>query len=99
MMIDSVDSLIAYCRENGRVCPRPSKWNELWEMLPERSRRGAGWEPPVPLILGGWNYSSNLEKMLRLNEHIEWAGSHGCLSAVAAFLMQLDEREWHHLSD
>jgi|SRR4051812_28971643 hypothetical protein len=98
-MIDSVDTLIAYCGENGRVCPRPSKWNELWEMLPERRRRGGGWEPPLPLILGAWNYTSNREKMQRLGEHIEWAASHGCLSPVAGFLRQLQDRHWHHLSD
>lgn len=68
-------------------------------MLPERRRRGAGWDSPLPLILGAWNYTSNLEKMLRLREHIEWAESHGCLPSVAAFLRQLEESDWHHLSD
>jgi hypothetical protein len=98
-MTETADSLIAYCRENRRVCPRPSKWNELWVMLPERRRRGGGWEPPAPLILAAWDYSSNLEKMLRVGEHIEWAASHGCLPAVAAFLKQLEEQDWHHLTD
>jgi hypothetical protein len=37
--------------------------------------------------------------MLRVGEHIEWAASHGCLPAVAAFLKQLEEQDWHHLTD
>ena len=43
--------LIAYCRENSRVCPMPQRWNALWELLPNRKRVGGGWEPPLPLIL------------------------------------------------
>ena len=54
-MTDTVESLVAYCRENGRVCPQPTLWNELWEMLPDRRRVGSGWEPPVLLILTAWH--------------------------------------------
>jgi hypothetical protein len=24
-------SLVAYCRENDRVCPQPMLWQKLWE--------------------------------------------------------------------
>ena len=90
-MTDTAATLIAYCRENDRVCPLPLKWNALWELLPERRRKGGGWEPSLPLILGAWHYASNLEKMLRLAEHIEWADQHGSIVAVSAFLRALDE--------
>jgi hypothetical protein len=40
-MSETVESLVAYCRENDRVCPLPPLWNELWEMLPNRSQVGA----------------------------------------------------------
>ena len=46
-MSDSVESLVAYCREKKRVCPLPQRWNELWEMLPNRQRRGFGDLPPL----------------------------------------------------
>ena len=68
-------------------------------MLPERRQIGAGWEPSVPLILGAWNFASNLEKMLRLAEHIQWADDHGELAEASAFLRSLEETDWHHLSD
>jgi hypothetical protein len=46
--------LLNYVRDNRRVCPVPQRWNELWEMLPDRKRVGNGWEPPLPLILAAW---------------------------------------------
>ena len=95
-MSDTVESLIAYCKENGRVCPLPMHWHRLWEMLPNRTFLGVGWEPSLPLILGGWS-SPDLAKMLRLAEHIEWAEKHGALDDVAAFLRGLCEDDWHHV--
>lgn len=98
-MTDTTQSLLAYCRENGRVCPKPDAWNKLWELLPERRQIDSGWQPSLPLILGAWAYTSNLEKMLRLAEHIEWADKHGNLPEAAAFVRKLTENDWHHLAD
>lgn len=44
--------LETYIGLEGRVCPIPTRWNELWELLPGRHRVGSGWVPPLPLILG-----------------------------------------------
>jgi len=96
---DTRAELIAYCRENGRVCPVPMKWNDLYQLLPGTHRVGNGWEPALPLILGAWDHASNLEKMLRLEEHIIWADKHGALEKVTAFLHGLHETDWHHLGD
>jgi hypothetical protein len=91
--------LLSYCRHNGRVCPRPQRWNELWEMLPARRRVGNGWEPALPLILGACWDTPALLKMLRLEEHIRHAEAHGTLSEVDRYLRALPETEWAHLSD
>src|SRR5687768_14188326 len=98
-MHETVETLITYCRENRRVCPLPILWNQLWQMLPERKRVGAGYQPSAPLILGAWNYTSAVDKMLRLSEHIEWADNHSALAAIATFLRNLREEDWHHLGD
>ena len=98
-MNETVTSVIAYCREKDRVCPNPLLWNKLWKLLPERRQIGAGWQPALPLILSAWHYTSNLEKMLRLTEHIEWSEKHGNLQEFAAFIRKLDESEWHHFGD
>lgn len=97
--MDTAASLIEYCREGNRVCPKPTYWNELWEMLPNRIRIGAGWEPSLPLILGAWWETSSKEKALRLETHIQWAEEHGVLDAVSDFLRSLPEWDWHHSDD
>lgn len=77
----------------------PMRWNELYEMLPDRKRVGGGWEPPLPLILAAWYDTPALPKMLLLAEHIEWAASHSVLVEVESFLRGLQEVEWFHLSE
>jgi hypothetical protein len=99
IMKDDAQTLIAYSREHQRVCPQPQRWQALWEMLPDRRQVDGGWSPPLPLILGAWHHASNIEKMQRLAEHLEWAEKHGKIAAIAAFIRSLDESEWHHLSD
>lgn len=98
-MSDTVESLIAYCQDGGRVCPMPQQWNKLWGMLPGRVRDGVGWQPPAPLILAAWHETPALMKMVRLADHIKWADQHDTLEPVAEFLRNLREEDWHHLSE
>jgi hypothetical protein len=95
----TLDQVLALSTQNGRVCPMPQKWNQLYELLPGRKRVGYGWEPPLPLILAAWHDTPALAKMLRLREHLEWADRHGALPAVAAFVESLHEQEWLHLGE
>ena len=99
MTTETPEALVAYCREKDRVCPVPAKWNELWKTLPDRVRVGSGWQPALPLILAAWHHTSNLDKMMRLADHIAWAQDHGVIDKVSAFLRDLPENEWHHLKD
>jgi hypothetical protein len=92
-------SLLEYVRAQERVCPMPLRWQELWEMLPGRPRRGPGGEPPPPLIRGEWWSTPSFAKMDRLAEHIGYAAAHGLLAEVDRFLRALPEAEWAHLRD
>jgi len=47
----TLEQALEEAQKNDRVCPQPQKWNELYELLPNRVRRGNGWEPALPLIL------------------------------------------------
>src|SRR5213083_776712 len=98
-MKDTAQSLISFCRENGRICPLPIPWNTLYEMLPKKRRVGPSqvWVPPLPLVLSAWWTASDIEKQLRLIEHIEWAEKHDCLEEVVNYLRNLQEKDWHHL--
>jgi hypothetical protein len=95
-MSDDVDSVVAYCRENRRVCPVPQRWNEFYELLPAKRRVGVGYEPAVPLILSAWWETSDRDKRQRLEVHIRWAHQYGVLETIDAFLRSLPESDWHH---
>lgn len=90
-----LDSLIEFVGAEKRICPNPARWQELWDMLPNKQCRGAGWVPPLPLILAAWWDTTAVAKMLRLREHIEFAAAHGALESVDAFLRGLPEDDWH----
>lgn len=95
-MIDASKSLVSFCKERNRVCPLPQQWNRLWELLPNRSQKGAGWLPAAPLILAAWDVTSDDEKQRRLEDHTHWAAEHNALEAVDQFLRGLREDEWLH---
>lgn len=95
----TIDELLKEIQKNDRVCPQPEKWNELYQLLPNKKRKGNGWEPSVPLILAAWWDTPAMSKMLRLREHIEWASKEGCLDEIYNFLSELKEEDWHHIGD
>jgi len=94
----TLEEVLAVVQKNKRVCPQPQRWQQLYEMLPQK-RKGAGWEPSPPLILAAWWDTPALPKIIRLREHIEWAAAHGCLDEVYSFLCELPEDQWHHIGD
>ena len=98
-MSETAESLIAYSRENNRVCPQPTLWHQLWEMLPNPKQIGAGWEPALPLILAAWDETPAISKMLRLADHIRWAETHDALEKIGTFLRSLREEDWHHVGE
>jgi hypothetical protein len=93
------EDLVRYCRLNKRVCPMPHQWIALWEMLPNKTKVGTRSQPARPLILAAWHEAPALAKMLRLQEHIEWAAQHGVFDQVNKFLRSLPESEWAHLGE
>jgi hypothetical protein len=95
----TIEETLAEIQKNDRVCPQPPQWRELYEMLPDKKRKGAGWEPALPLILAAWWDTPAMFKTLRLQEHIEWAEAHGCLERIFVFLRSLSEEQWHHVGD
>jgi hypothetical protein len=94
-MKDKLDDILKYVQSDGRVCPMPNYWNELWQMLPNRKQKSSGgWEPAVPLILAAWWDTPALMKVDRLAEHINYAAEHGILDRVDQFLRELKPDQW-----
>jgi hypothetical protein len=40
----TLEEVFAEGQKNNRVCPHPQKWQQLYEMLPQKQRKGAAWE-------------------------------------------------------
>jgi len=91
--------LLDYCQSNYRICPKPPEWNRLWEILPNRKRVGAEWQPPAPLILAAWWDTSDDEKQQRFLKHIHWANEHGAIEKIDRYVRSLSENQWHRLGD
>lgn len=95
-----VESILALCRQNGRVCPMPDRWNDMFKLL-----KVDGIDPfdredlLVPLILAAWHYSSDDSKAGRLEEHVRWADQHAILDRIAPYLSGLEEEQWYHRGD
>jgi hypothetical protein len=93
--MSTLEATLALTLQDKRVCPIPQAWQRLYKLLPDTQRVGNGWEPPLPLILGAWDFSSDLDKRLRLQEHLRWADAHHALPAVHQFLSTLTPDQWH----
>ena len=64
-----------------KICPLPLYWIEVHRSLMDYSRNHScdPSMPPKPLVLAGWNFSSDLEKKIRWEETLDWAKENGCL--------------------
>ena len=91
---EKVQSLLEYCNKNGRVCPQPQKWDELWKMLPDKKQKGSKWYPPLPLILGAWWHTNTKEKRERFKLHLSYAEEKGILDIIDVFLRELADEHW-----
>lgn len=60
-------------------------WHEVFERLTAyaRTHECVPAAPPTPLILAGWAYSNDIEKMRRWEETLAWATRNGCSDIVA----------------
>jgi len=80
-----------------RICPQPRAWVAVHAQLRhawERDR-GSSDPPPVPLVLGGWTYSNDVEKLARWTETIEWAARNG----YAALVADISEADWYAVDE
>jgi len=94
-LVSELESIIAYCHAEGRVCPLPKSWDRLWRILTSRRRGDETKSPPMPLILSAWWDTTDEQKRDCLIRQLTWASDHGVLDRADEFLFQLPESEWH----
>lgn len=75
-----------------RVCPIPSSWNDTYSQLVEFAEARRLLLPPVPLFLGGWWFSNDIDKKKRWDDTVEWANRNGCSELVNSIS---DENFYH----
>jgi hypothetical protein len=68
-----------------RICPNPITWNEAFKRLNNFAQLHPCTPPvpPKPLILAGWAYSNDIEKMQRWEETVAWAEKNDCSKLVS----------------
>lgn len=91
----TISDAMVEVRRNNRVCPKPARWQQLYEMLPNRTAS----RPTPPLVGASWQATASLSKRMCLREHLAWAETHESLPQVLDFLKQLPEEEWHHMGE
>ena len=100
MDTETFKTLWEYCTSNNRLCPTPTKWNDLFGMLKNTKQNSdGGWTPPLPLILFAWETTMPIEKQLRFKEHIQWAYDNKQIEEVGKYLRSLVEEEWAHFGE
>ena len=69
-----------------RICPNPDPLWDAYKRLVAFSKEThcRSKNPPFPLILGGWAFSSDFDKMQRWNMTVAWARGNGCAEIVDA---------------
>ena len=91
-----VDDVMRLARLCDRVCPTPTAWMRLQQLL--RVLVPARPTDPAPVALDAleWGTTTDLQKRLRLREQLAWAQHHGGLHVAHEFLFALSESDWHH---
>lgn len=65
------------------ICPLPLAWHRVYQALTLFADRHGASPPPAPLILGGWVWSSDSDKLERWQQMIRWAEANGCSDLLA----------------
>lgn len=93
--LNEIENLVDESAPVGWICPQPDHWKQVYEMLPDRVGSSTEKNPPLPLILGGWWYSTPTQKKERFLAHLRWAARLGVLDTVLAKVRRLEETDWY----
>ncbi len=67
------------------ISPIPKVWHEIHQSLDKywkEELESKGEKPPTPLILAGWNFSSDFEKSVRWKSTYRWAEDRNCTHLI-----------------
>jgi hypothetical protein len=96
MTLITIAQALDACTKDLRVCPQPTRWLELYELLERHAKMSNVSAPARPLILGAWWEASDADKRQRLKQQVSWAAEQQCLEEVTSMLSSLSESDWSH---
>jgi len=91
-----LNNLLKHIEGNALICPMPSLWNKLYDLILNKKSVHNGDSdniPSPPLILGAWQ-ESDASKAERFKEHIHFAYENNELEEVEEFIMDLKYDDW-----
>ncbi len=95
LIIEPFHDLLEGVFSKDRMCPHPSQWVKLYDLLPEDAQT----ETLIPPILGVWLSVSNQKKKEVLLTHIKAAAKHDALDSVREFLECLEDCQWVRIDE
>lgn len=95
----AVERLLERCARPPRVCPTPTRWAQMWSLLPDPVGSLSGRRSRSPRTASKWFPDTSLGKRRAFIEQIEWADRYEALARVEAFLLSLEESEWEHSAE
>lgn len=79
-----------------RVCPLPRSWDRIYRELSVIASQNLNVPPPpTALILAGWNFSSDAEKLFRWRETQLWAEVYGAVEIIS----QLNDADFYYVDE
>jgi len=66
------------------ICPLPDKWNKIYSELQKvwEKARSSIPEPPKPLILNGWMFSTDMDKKNRWDDTQAWIAKYASIELI-----------------
>ena len=101
-----LDEFIKFIEEKHIICPLPIIWNDMYKlMVREIHTKESDWVvdtiykkygTPPPLVLNGWNFSTDDEKKERFIEHLNIANKNSKLGLIKSFLMKVKPEDFYY---
>ena len=90
---EKIEQLLELLKSEGRSSPAGRSWAKFHAFL-GKHESGQSDAPPMPLILAA-SGESDATKHSRPRDQLEWAATHGVLSAAIGWLDGLPVQEWN----
>jgi hypothetical protein len=90
----TLDEVIAYATAEGRICPTPPEWGEVYRIVLTSALKAGHTSPRPPLFLAAWWHTSDGEKQERFHSHLRLAHRYGVLNDVNTYLISLTVEQW-----